>query len=84
MAVFVDGCFWHGCPECGRRPASNAGYWSTKLDRNVERDAEQAHRLECAGWVVVRFWGHELAADCEGCALRVKLAVDGASKSRDA
>jgi DNA mismatch endonuclease Vsr len=76
VAVFVDGCFWHGCPQCCRRPATNTHYWRAKLARNVERDTEQSRRLEDAGWTVVRFWGHELLADSDTCAVRVKLATD--------
>lgn len=59
IAVFVDGCFWHGCPEHSATPRSNAEYWSAKIARNVERDAEQAARLEAAGWEVLRLWEHE-------------------------
>jgi DNA mismatch endonuclease (patch repair protein) len=59
VAVFVDGCFWHCCPQHGRRPSKNTGYWSPKLRRNVERDREQTVLLERAGWAVARFWEHE-------------------------
>jgi DNA mismatch endonuclease Vsr len=77
LAVFVDGCFWHGCPQCCRRPATNTLYWHTKLDRNIERDREQTERLEHAGWSVLRLWGHEVERDPKGCALRVELALRG-------
>lgn len=75
LAVFVDGCFWHDCPNCGRRPASNTAYWHAKLDRNVQRDSEQTERLQVAGWTVLRLWGHEVQRDPEGCVLRVKLGL---------
>lgn len=75
LAVFVDGCFWHSCPHCGKRPASNTGYWNVKLDRNMERDLEQTKRLRAAGWTVVRFWGHEIDRDPEGCVQRVGLVL---------
>jgi DNA mismatch endonuclease (patch repair protein) len=75
LAVFVDGCFWHGCPQCCRRPASNTDYWGAKLDRNIARDEEQTRRLQSAGWTVVRFWGHEIDRDAHGCALRIKLEL---------
>jgi len=75
VALFVDGCFWHGCPRCCRRPATNTDYWYTKLDRNIERDAEQTQTLEAAGWTVLRFWGHEIERDPEGCAQRVRSAL---------
>jgi DNA mismatch endonuclease, patch repair protein len=63
LAVFVDGCYWHGCPEHGRVPTVNADYWGPKLARNVERDRANAEALEEIGWTVLRFWEHESAAD---------------------
>lgn len=59
VAVFVDSCFWHRCPDHGTQPATNAGWWAAKLDRNVERDRESDELLEQAGWTVVRAWEHE-------------------------
>jgi DNA mismatch endonuclease (patch repair protein) len=59
IAVFVDGCYWHACPEHGTVARSNASYWSAKLERNVTRDADTTARLEKAGWIVLRFWEHE-------------------------
>jgi len=59
VAVFVDGCFWHCCPIHGRRPSDPTGYWSAKLDRNVDRDLRVTAALEAAGWRVVRVWEHE-------------------------
>ncbi len=59
VAVFVDGCFWHCCPEHGSQPASNTWYWAPKLARNVERDAAADAALAAAGWRVVRVWEHE-------------------------
>jgi DNA mismatch endonuclease, patch repair protein len=59
VAVFVDGCFWHGCPEHGRAPKANQAYWNAKLARNVERDARNTALLEAAGWTVLRHWEHE-------------------------
>jgi DNA mismatch endonuclease, patch repair protein len=76
LAVFVDGCFWHGCPRCGRRPATNVAYWTAKLDRNIARDAEQTARLENAGWRVLRLWGHEVLTDVDACARRVTALLD--------
>jgi DNA mismatch endonuclease (patch repair protein) len=61
VAVFVDGCFWHGCPEHGVCPRVNADYWSEKLARNVARDIETTAVLESAGWQVIRVWEHEEA-----------------------
>ncbi|RKN40372.1 very short patch repair endonuclease [Streptomyces hoynatensis] len=59
VAVFVDGCFWHCCPEHGRQPGVNAGYWGPKLERNVARDRAADEALRAAGWTVVRVWEHE-------------------------
>ncbi|MEV0971235.1 very short patch repair endonuclease [Microtetraspora glauca] len=60
VAVFVDGCFWHVCPEHGRQPTINEWYWTPKLRRNMERDQAVNAALEGAGWRVVRLWEHEL------------------------
>jgi DNA mismatch endonuclease (patch repair protein) len=60
LAVFIDGCFWHGCPLHGRRAGGvNDGYWTPKIARNRERDTEQDARLHAAGWRVLRFWEHD-------------------------
>jgi len=59
VAVFVDGCFWHCCPDHGGKPAVNTGYWNPKLLRNVERDRAADAALAAAGWEVVRVWEHE-------------------------
>jgi DNA mismatch endonuclease (patch repair protein) len=58
VAVFVDGCFWHACPEHGGRPAVNDWYWGPKLRRTVERDRAADAVLTAAGWRVVRVWEH--------------------------
>ena len=63
LAVFVDGCFWHCCPEHGTLPKSNADYWTPKLARNVKRDRETDTALAEAGWRVMRVWEHESAQD---------------------
>jgi DNA mismatch endonuclease (patch repair protein) len=59
VAVFVDGCFWHGCPEHGTSPRNNGAWWAEKLQRNIERDQETNGVLERSGWLVVRIWEHE-------------------------
>jgi DNA mismatch endonuclease (patch repair protein) len=59
VAVFVDGCFWHVCPEHGRDPSVNEWYWAPKLRRNMERDRAADAALAAAGWQVVRVWEHE-------------------------
>lgn len=72
VAVFIDGCFWHSCPEHGTRPKRNTDYWNPKLQRNHERDALNTRVLEEAGWVVVRAWEHE---EPTAVADRVRTAV---------
>jgi DNA mismatch endonuclease (patch repair protein) len=62
VAVFVDGCFWHGCPQHGELPRANRAFWEEKLRRNAERDRRQDAALSAAGWRVVRVWEHEDAA----------------------
>ena len=80
VAVFVDGCFWHGCPEHGRRRhAVNEWYWPEKIARNQRRDADTDARLHEAGWTVVRIWEHEPASDA---AQRVAMAVRAAEPGR--
>jgi len=59
VAVFIDGCFWHRCPEHGVRPRTNSEYWDAKIARNVARDRRNNAELEAAGWTVMRVWEHE-------------------------
>jgi DNA mismatch endonuclease (patch repair protein) len=64
VAVFVDGCFWHGCPEHFVPPKTNPGYWREKIGRNVQRDRDTDARLAEEGWLVLRFWEHQEPAEC--------------------
>ena len=75
VAVFVDGCFWHGCPEHCRMPTGNRAYWERKIGRNVERDRARTNELKKAGWRVVRVWEHEVSRSVERCAARVDRIV---------
>lgn len=61
LAVFVDGCFWHGCPLHGRTPKSRVAFWTAKIARNAERDREVRRALRKRGWRVLHIWEHELA-----------------------
>lgn len=72
VAIFIDGCFWHGCPEHGTRPRTNAGYWNPKIEGNVFRDRRNNAALEARGWAVIRVWEHE---DPELAASRIVEAV---------
>lgn len=82
VAVFVDGCFWHGCPEHGMTPRTNTEFWRVKLDRNRERDVETTRVLAAAGWVVLRFWEHETVGDdaMSDVVRRVESAVRGRAR----
>ncbi|MFD7394483.1 very short patch repair endonuclease [Streptomyces virginiae] len=75
VAVFLDGCFWHGCPEHATQPKANAQWWREKLDKNIARDRETSELLAAAGWTVLRFWEHEAP---EAVAARVIDARRGA------
>jgi DNA mismatch endonuclease (patch repair protein) len=79
VAVFVDGCFWHGCPIHGSYPKTRAEWWAAKLSRNRERDAEVNSQLEALGWQVIRVWEHELSGgkDCDlpGVVARIEAVV---------
>lgn len=59
IAVFIDGCFWHGCPAHYTAPTKNAEYWAEKVARNRHRDLETSAIYERNGWTVLRFWGHD-------------------------
>lgn len=73
VAVFIDGCYWHGCPEHFAVPQTNAAYWSSKISGNVERDLRNDTVLTDAGWLVLRFWEHdELAKVVEIVAAAVR------------
>ncbi|MFF8829784.1 very short patch repair endonuclease [Streptomyces sp. NPDC015131] len=59
IAVFLDGCFWHGCPQHATHPKANAEWWRAKLTKNMARDQETTEHLRALGWTVMRFWEHE-------------------------
>jgi DNA mismatch endonuclease (patch repair protein) len=79
VAAYIDGCFWHGCPEHGRPVTkANAEYWSAKMERNRARDADTDDRLIGAGWAVVRAWSHEDPAD-----VAARIAATVRARPRD-
>ncbi|MER6246062.1 very short patch repair endonuclease [Streptomyces griseorubiginosus] len=91
VAVFLDGCFWHGCPVHYRGSVTNSEYWARKISRNKERDADTNRRLTDAGWLVVRVWEHEdpvvAAQRVAECVLQrnqtaMKPGADSRSESR--
>lgn len=63
VAVFIDGCFWHGCPIHATHPKRNSAYWGPKLRRNIERDRATERALVERGWMVLRYWEHESPAE---------------------
>jgi DNA mismatch endonuclease, patch repair protein len=79
IAVFVDGCFWHSCPEHGTRPKANAPWWNDKLDTNMRRDRDTDMRLRESGWLPVRVWEHE---DMSEAAHRIALLIRERRRTR--
>ena len=75
VAVFVDGCFWHCCPDHYQQPVQNAAYWRSKAAMNCERDLAVAKKLRYLGWRVVRIWEHEIEGDLTGTADRIVREV---------
>jgi DNA mismatch endonuclease (patch repair protein) len=84
VAVFVDGCFWHGCPDHSVKPKTNSSFWKTKLRKNIERDIRASASLEAAGWTVVRIWEHEIKEDISAAVGRVIRAFGGENHESDA
>lgn len=76
LAIFVDGCFWHGCPKCYRRPQSNQEYWDGKVIYNIQRDRRNRARLRRAGWRVIRIWEHDVARDLKRVCAKVLAALE--------
>lgn len=75
LAVFVDGCFWHGCPEHYGLPKTNSGFWDAKVKRNQERDQRNNYELDEAGWRVLRFWECEVKRHVDHPVAIIKRAV---------
>ena len=76
IAVFVDGCFWHGCPEHATWPKRNADFWRQKIEANRRRDAETNARLQANGWTALRFWSHESPVEAAQTVARVVAKAD--------
>lgn len=71
LAVFVDGCFWHGCPLHYQAPRTRADFWAKKRDANARRDLAVTKELEALSWQVLRVWEHEVRADVASVALAI-------------
>lgn len=76
IAVFVDGCFWHGCPEHATWPKRNADFWRQKIEANRWRDADTNARLQANGWTTLRFWSHESPVEAAQTVARVVAEED--------
>jgi DNA mismatch endonuclease, patch repair protein len=75
IAVFIDGCFWHGCERCGHVPRTNRPFWRAKIEGNRERDQDITNRLVALGFRVVRFWEHEVKGDCRAAIATLAVAT---------
>ncbi|WP_211300587.1 very short patch repair endonuclease [Nocardia fluminea] len=87
VAVFCDGCYWHGCPEHYRPARANSAFWSSKIDGNRARDRDTDDRLTDAGWIAIRVWEHEDPHDAADRIADVvvarRMAFRSATPSRD-
>ena len=75
VAVFVDGCFWHGCPKCYTRPKTNHAFWDKKRENNLARDKRVTRQLRRQGWKVIRIWQHSLKRSPGTCLIRICRAI---------
>ena len=75
IVIFIDSCFWHGCPLHCRKPKSNKSYWHSKILRNKKRDKSVSKQLKRKGWKVLRFWEHSINSDLEGCVNKISLEL---------
>ena len=76
IAIFIDGCFWHGCPDHCQIPKTNQPFWESKLSKNKSRDKEVSRVLENGGWCVIRLWEHDVKNDLSNCVKRVVEAFN--------
>ena len=74
ILIFIDGCFWHGCPHCDRKlPQTNREYWERKIERNLERDKRNTQALANDGWRVIRIWEHEIRDEAMRSEIRSRI-----------
>lgn len=76
IAIFVDGCFWHGCPKHATWPKRNAEFWRQKIEANRQRDADTNERLRSLGWTVLRFWSHHSPTEAAKTIAHMVAMVD--------
>ena len=79
VCVFIDGCFWHGCPKHFRPPKTNTGWWVEKVQDNHERDTKKTMLIKKHGWVVLRYWEHDIQHDN---AIKIAMKLSRAIKKR--
>ncbi|MEJ1414259.1 MAG: very short patch repair endonuclease [Candidatus Sedimenticola sp. (ex Thyasira tokunagai)] len=80
LAVFVDGCFWHGCPEHGTSPKTNVEFWAKKIAANKERDKKVDHKLRSLGWSVIRIWEHQINDDIDSSVKKISYFLGSNDK----
>lgn len=83
LLVFVDGCFWHGCPRHYTKPVENAVFWSAKIEKNRARDARNNQTLESKGWTVLRFWECEVERELDRVVARIRCHLLDRTQSGD-
>lgn len=82
LAIFIDGDFWHGYEWQKRKPKTNQQFWIPKIERNMQRDQFVNHSLQAMGYVVMRFWEHEIKQNLSACINQIKLYIEAAKKGR--
>jgi DNA mismatch endonuclease (patch repair protein) len=75
IAIFIDSCFWHGCPYHCRMPHSNRAYWNAKIRRNKERDKEVNNWYKNNDWIILRFWEHTIQNNIENCVKKIAQSI---------
>lgn len=82
IAVFCDGCFWHGCPRCNEIPDQNQSFWLAKIKKNKQRDAFVTEELTKQGWLVLRYWGCEIKSDLNKVIEDIKYHIKKRKRSK--
>jgi len=80
VAVFVDGCFWHGCPDHATIPSTNRRFWEQKIGKNLARDDKINKELDSMGWLVIRIWEHEIKHNIDAATSKIMCVIDGESR----
>jgi DNA mismatch endonuclease (patch repair protein) len=83
LAVFVDGCFWHGCPKHGTMPATNKDFWNNKIATNKRRDRKVTAILKSNGWRIVRIWEHDTRRHVDRAVLRVEKVLEKMRRAKN-